>query len=104
MTHPEILAEELADTLAAARARCRQPPRRDPVAALARDLVGQPAPPTLGVCCYCGAVAPQATVCEAHTDLIALDDATCAVVTRNTTAACSQTSGRGTRGQAAEGA
>lgn len=71
---------------------------------LARDLVGSPKPPKVGLCQFCGAVASGLSVCEAHSDLTELDPATCGVVTTNTTAACSQTLGRGTREQAAEGA
>ena len=74
---------ELEDTLEAARAR-RPLPTPAAITPLTRDLVGAPTAPTLGLCRFCGAVAPGATVCDAHSDLIDLDPASCGVVTTNT--------------------
>jgi hypothetical protein len=72
---------------------------------LARDLVGAPRPAPVGLCSYCGGVAPRATVCEAHEDLTSLDAATSAVVTTSTQskAASSQTLDGSTRELAAKG-
>lgn len=74
---------ELEDTLEAVRAGRPLPTPADE-RRLARDLVGAAKPPTVGVCSYCGAVAPQATVCEAHSDLTDLDPGTSAVVATST--------------------
>ncbi len=52
---------------------------------LARDIVGQPKPQTVGVCSYCGGLAPLRTVCSAHTDLVVLDPATTPAVRTGTT-------------------
>lgn len=79
----DMLDEELADTLARARARRpQQTPRRQ----LARQIVGAPRrAPRAGTCIYCGAPAAADIVCAAHADLPYLDPAFAAVVTDNTT-------------------
>lgn len=83
------LDAELADTLEAVRGGRPLPTPADE-RRLARDLVGAAKPPTVGVCSYCGAVAPLATVCDAHSDLTDLDPGTSAVVATST-----QTNGGG---------
>ena len=80
---PSMLDEELADTLAAARARRGLPPVPARQRDLTRNLVAE-RPPALGVCRFCGGVAPGTTVCHGHEDLPPLDPATAAVVTENT--------------------
>lgn len=102
----QLLEQELADTFADARRRRGVPEREasaspslvskrlpgsppasrsETVAELARDLIGHPAPPKIGVCSYCGAPSPRRTVCAAHSDLPQLDPSTGVQVTTATT-------------------
>lgn len=99
MTGLSMLDEELADTLTLAR-RCR--PQKAAARDLARRIVGAPRPPRAGRCIYCGTAAPADIVCAAHADLPFFDPVFAEVVTENTTAASSQSSGRA-RELAAEG-
>ena len=81
----DMLDEELADTLEAARRKRGLPPTKAPVGELARDIVGDVKPPKVGACSYCGAPAPGLTVCDAHSDLSDLDPGTSPLVTQNST-------------------
>lgn len=101
----ELLEQELADTFAGDLRRRGVPEReasaspslvskRLPgsppasrsvtVAELARDLIGHPTAPKVGVCTYCGAQSPRRTVCAAHSDLPLLDPSTGVQVTTAT--------------------
>jgi hypothetical protein len=80
-----VLEQELHDALEYARRRRRQPLAQAPVIPLARDIVGDVRPAPIGICTFCGALAPGRSVCPAHDDLTELDDGTSAVVTHPTT-------------------
>lgn len=91
-TYLEMIDQELADTLEAVRAGYRT---RSLVGErkLAREIVGEPSPPKVGCCVYCGGVAPNSTVCSAHDDLVGLDVPSSGDVVMNSTGAAANLSG-----------